>query len=113
MAEVFALYGAKFPSLHEAVGIMAAEMALKFHRHESLYRGGEYFRAQPRGFDEMTVEVNWEDSEGYLAEPDYADHSILVFVSNPSDSVKRALASIERISLLRTELLEREESQSD
>ncbi|MFI1256500.1 hypothetical protein ACH4U6_22390 [Streptomyces netropsis] len=106
MGQVFALYGAKFSSLKEAAEIMAAALGLEFSLHESSYRGGEYFRAHSKGFDKMTVEANWEDSEGYLAEPDYADHSILVYISNPCESVKDALEAIECIRLLRIEDLE-------
>ncbi|MGW0926055.1 hypothetical protein ACWD3J_44565 [Streptomyces sp. NPDC002755] len=70
---------------------------------ESGYKGGEYYRT-PRGVKgKVAIQSNWTDGEGYLAEPNYPEYSVLIYVSRAEDHILDTVARLEDIILLKSE----------
>jgi hypothetical protein len=65
--------------LGDALGVPLAE-------HESGYRGGVYLRGSTNRFEEVIVQSNFEDEEGYSAEADFADYCTLTYVTQDVES---------------------------
>lgn len=55
-------------------------LSVELVRHDSSYRGGDYLRHNDR-LMEVIVQRNFEDEEGYLAEPDFAACMTIVYIS--------------------------------
>lgn len=71
--------------------------------HESAYRGGEYFLGRGPFLDEVIVQRNFED-EGYLAEQDFPEFSVLVYATQ--DGSEEPLGSLESKGLVALQLEE-------
>ncbi len=100
----FDLYGAHNSSLEEVLDAIQHNLDSEFALHDSDYLGGEYFRsASPR--EEILVQPNSPDDEGYCPEPDFEEWPILVYVNKSErwDEVDHAMSKIEGLKRLRSE----------
>lgn len=79
-----------------------SKLAQQFHEHESGYRG-IYFRLVSEG-EELLVQANVEDDEGYLPEPEFSHWSSLVYINGSQrwSSLEQACADV-GLDLLRSE----------
>ena len=59
---------------------------MSLFEHESGYRGGVYLRGSVDGLEEVIVQANFEDEDGYLVEADFADVRTLVYVTQDFES---------------------------
>jgi hypothetical protein len=99
----FDLFGSRQLQLSAAAGLIRSALGVEFELHESGYHGGDYYRSLGLEGDEIIVQTNFEDDEGYLAETDFADYPTLVYVNGGSEEVARTLRTIEGLDLLRSE----------
>ncbi len=100
----FDLYGARSGSLDEVREAIERRLGREFVLHESSYVGGEYFRvAGPP--EEILIQAHIPDDEGYFAEPDFQEWSVLVYVNDSTrwDEVDALLANVKLLHRLRTE----------
>ena len=78
----FDLHGSRSMSVEEVARSLEASLLAEFVERESDYLG-VYFRLASEG-EELLVQANVEDHEGYLPEPEFARWGTLVYV-NGSD----------------------------
>lgn len=75
----FDLYGSCTMSVEHVARSLESELDEQFQEHESGYRG-VYFRLLSEG-EELLVQANAEDDEGYLPEPEFGHWSTLVYIN--------------------------------
>jgi len=100
----FQLYGWRDLPLADACGVLAGATGATFDLHDSDYRGGEYYAGRGRGGEEITVQENAADDEGYLVEPDFPGHRTLAYVTTGDEDPGRHLEA-EGLELLRDEVV--------
>ena len=90
----FDLYGSRSMSVEEVARSLGASLSAEFVERESGYVG-VYFRLASES-EELLVQANVEDDEGYLPEPEFAPWATLVYV-NGSDrwaTLERTLGAV-------------------
>ncbi|MER5554076.1 hypothetical protein ABT001_20790 [Streptomyces sp. NPDC002793] len=85
------LYGSDKMSPQEVRDALSTSLGLSFDARQSDFKGGTYHLADVRDSGKITVEENWEDEEGYLAEPAFPTYFTLVYVTEPATHVLSAL----------------------
>ncbi len=100
----FDLYGACGGSLEEVRLRVQHGLDRDFVLHESGYRGGEYFRAAGPP-EEVLLQTNAPDEEGYYPEPEFREWPILVYINDSQrwGELDRRIAEIHSLVLLRSE----------
>ncbi|SED89201.1 hypothetical protein SAMN04490357_6214 [Streptomyces misionensis] len=101
MPDRFYLFGSTGVNLAEVSKNLARTLAAALEKRESSYMGGVYFLLRSAHFDKATVEENWTDEEGYQSEPDFPDYPILIYLTNPDQSVLTSLGSLPDLARLR------------
>lgn len=98
----FDLYGSQTMSVEAVARSLEKSLFERFVEHESSYRG-LYFRAGTET-EEVLVQANAKDDDGYLPEPRFGSWPTLVYVngSHRWPDVERACADVP-LSLLRSE----------
>lgn len=76
----FDLFGSCSMTVAEVAFALQNGLAVKFVEHESGYRGGVYFRLASDD-EEILIQPNSPDSEGYLPESEFAHWQTLVYVN--------------------------------
>ena len=96
------LYGSQAMSVEAVARSLEAILFEQFVEHESAYRG-LYFRAATET-EEVLVQANAQDDEGYLPEPRFRSWPTLVYVSGSHrwPDVERACGDVP-LTLLRSE----------
>ncbi|MEU7059003.1 hypothetical protein [Streptomyces sp. NPDC046197] len=97
----FYLFGSTGADIAEVSENLARTLSAASEEHESSYAGGVYFLLRSAHFDKATVEENWTDEEGYQSEPDFPDYPILVYLTNPDQSVLTSLGGLPDLAKLR------------
>ncbi|WP_307070537.1 hypothetical protein [Streptomyces sp. B3I8] len=82
---------------------LSASLGIRFDTRESGFKGGEYYLARVGGSGKVTIEANWVDDEGYLAEPDFPNHSTLVYATDLDARMLSALENAAGLPCLRVE----------
>ncbi|RZD71844.1 hypothetical protein C0Q57_05975 [Streptomyces albidoflavus] len=106
MAHSYYLYGSKSLDLQAARDNLAASLGISFSCRESDFKGGEYYLARRQGFEKLTIEANWMDEDGEFVEQDFPDFPVLVYVSNPVESVQSILDGENHLQRLRGECID-------
>ncbi|RZU45577.1 hypothetical protein EV284_0214 [Streptomyces sp. BK022] len=106
MGHRYYLFGSGQMGLRETCDALSLSLEVSFEARQSDFKGGRYYIARASGFEKITVEANWRDDEGYLAEPDFPDCSTLVYVTSPADHTLSKLESSEYLELLSAECLD-------
>jgi hypothetical protein len=96
----YELYGWKSEFLEDGAQVLSSVLGGRAEPHDSLYLG-EYYHVLVQGIDELTVQPNLEDDEGYLIEPDFAEYQTLVYVTGATDEHREAIKRIGGLDLLR------------
>lgn len=65
---------------------LAVALGVHLVERESGYMGGAYLRGSGSGLEEVIVQANFEDEEGYLAEADFPDYRALSYVTQELES---------------------------
>jgi hypothetical protein len=77
------LYGFGSTPLKDIATALGAALHIELRVRESSYRCGNYFLYRDAAStEELIVQENCEDSHGELAEPDFPEHKILLYVSS-------------------------------
>ena len=84
---------------------LAQALEMDLHLHESGYRGGEYFRGEGPTAQEVIIQLNFEDEEGYLAEAEFPAVSTLVYITQSIDDRRLDSLAAEGLEILRLEEL--------
>ena len=74
------LYGFTGSDLEKARGILEAVTGTRMVPHESLYRGGDYYLLKEAGA-ELILQRNYDCLDDDLAESDFPDAAILVYLA--------------------------------
>jgi hypothetical protein len=100
----FDLYGSFAMSTEHVAQSLQSRLAQQFVEHDSGYRG-IYFRLVSEG-EELLVQANAEDDEGYLLEPEFGRWSTLVYINGSQrwSDLEQACAAV-GLDLLRSETL--------
>ncbi|MGP3980039.1 hypothetical protein [Streptomyces sp. KR80] len=85
--------------------ILAASLGVEFALRESSYKGGEYYLYQGADGLEISIEAHWRDEDGILAEPDFPQFSVLVYVNHIITGMDEKLAAVDGLELLRCEVV--------
>jgi folate-binding Fe-S cluster repair protein YgfZ len=105
MSQFFDLYGSKRLTITELRVAVGEALGLTFYAHESLYRGGEYFRVVPHDGEEFVIQLNnfRLDDEMEVAEPDYSNYPVILWVAwtDRADALREDLAEIDGLDFLR------------
>lgn len=99
------MYGVESMDVRNAASALESLLGVRFHRRESSYKGGEYFLASFNSGGEITVEVNWVDEDGDLAEPEYANFSVLVYANKVNVGTLASISAAGLFTLLRSDEL--------
>lgn len=84
---------------------IAGSLGVRLRIHESSYRGGEYLRGEGQMIEEVIVQSNAEDDEGYLVEGDFPQFPTLVYVTQLDDLPRFESLAIDGLEILRVEVL--------
>lgn len=100
----FDLYGACRGSLQDVRDAIEQGLGSEFALHESGFLGGEYFRSVTPA-EEILIQANTPDQEGYSPEPEFKEWAILVYVNDSTrwDEVDRLMSRIGALTRLRSE----------
>lgn len=100
---IFDLYGFALTTIEEARARTEDILGLRFVEHESSYWGGVYFMHGKMGQENFKLVRNLDLIDKELLEPDFPDHSILLYVnaSVRSDELKVQLETVPNVSFLR------------
>jgi hypothetical protein len=103
---VYDLYGVGYDDLEEARAALEHALALRFVAHESSYLG-EYYRQQGMGEEEFVLRRNHDPIDDEWAEPDSRAYAFLLYVDRTprSDEVHRKLAVLDRVALLKHDVV--------
>lgn len=98
----FDLYGSCTMSVERVARLLESNLDDQFQEHESGYRG-VYFRLASEG-EELLVQENVEDDEGYLPEPEFGHWSALLYINGSQrwSDLEQACADV-GLDLLRSE----------
>lgn len=98
----FDLYGSSAMSVEQVTRLLESKLPASFVEHESGYRG-VYFRFVSEG-EELLVQANTEDDEGYLPEPEFGKWSTLLYINGSSRwSYLEHACAVAQLQLLRSE----------
>ncbi len=64
---------------------LAEVLMIDLRMHSSDDRGGDYMRGSGSGVEEVIVQENFRDDEGYLVEEDYPDFPTLIYITQPQN----------------------------
>ncbi|MGP3949614.1 hypothetical protein [Streptomyces sp. 7N604] len=103
MGHRYYLYGSRGMSLTELRDALELSLEASFELRDSSFKGGHYFLSRAQDFEKMTIETNWTDEEGYLAEEQFPDYSTLLYVTDPTDRVLTVLSDTSSLHRLRME----------
>jgi hypothetical protein len=105
MTKRFDLYGWPSMALEAAAETIERALGISTQLHDSSYRGGTYYRGADDGVEELILQTNFVDHDGYFAEADHPEHGVLVYVTDPSAEVAAKLQHVSGLKLLRTEVI--------
>ncbi|MFF0384101.1 hypothetical protein [Streptomyces sp. NPDC004286] len=106
MGHRYYLFGSGRMGLREMCDALSLSLDVSFEVRQSDFKGGRYYIARASGFEKITVEANWQDDEGYLAEPDFPACSALVYVTSPDEHTLSKLKNLGYLEFLSVECLD-------
>ena len=101
----YLLYGFSKGKLENLRKMVESALEITLNPHESIYHGGDYYRLNDIGAEHFILQRNLE-LENELAEDEFPDHSILLYVNETqrADNLHMMLINnIPEITLLRRE----------
>ncbi len=107
MAKCYDLYGSHSLSLVELREAAEGCLGIRFTLHDSIYRGGDYFRSGDIGGEEFVIQLNrFEyENEEEIAEPAYADYLVIFRIgwTERGDELREKLRKVPGLDFLRRE----------
>jgi hypothetical protein len=105
MAMVHDLYGATNFSMRDLRDEVENVLSINFNLHDSLYRGGDYFRAGELAGEKFVIQLNHFEfyGEPETAEPEYSNYSVILRISSTDrgDELRKKLGMIAGLEFLR------------
>ena len=101
----FDVYGWASKCLGVACRQVEDVLGVKFELHDSSYHGGSYYLWRGNSSEELIIQCNFQDEEGYWYEQENLSQQVLLYASAMSDCDYDLLASMEGVSLLRSRKL--------
>ncbi|MCB9148600.1 MAG: hypothetical protein H6641_07545 [Caldilineaceae bacterium] len=108
MKTYFDLYGFKQSDLELVRAELEMVLELKFVAHDSLYRGGLYYRCDRPHSESFQLVGNFNHIEQEYAEEQFADYPTLLYVeqaSSPKVTEETIVNNMSSAKLLRREIL--------
>jgi len=106
--QCYDLYGTKTLSITELRDAIESALTIRFSPHDSVYYGGEYFRAGEVGGEELVIQLNTFEYGGSIevAEPDHRGYPVIFWVAwtERGDELRERLATIGELDFLRRKL---------
>ncbi len=90
--------------LEVARSLVEAALGVRFNAHESSYRGGEYYKFDGLGLEEIILQRNFDPIENEYCEEEAAEYPILLYVSGSARSseieglLRKSISSIALVS---------------
>lgn len=106
MRHLHYLFGSDQMGTNEVCDALSIALGISFNTRESDFRGGEYHLARFQESGKISIEKNWADDEGYLAEPDFSQYFTLVYITSPTPHMLSALENASYLQHLRVEYLD-------
>jgi hypothetical protein len=106
MGHRYYLFGSEQMSIKGVRDALSIPLGISFSTRESDFKGGEYYLARFQETGKITIEENWADDEGYLAEPDFPEYLTLVYATSPTAHMLSALENASYLQCLRVEYLD-------
>lgn len=104
------LYGFASGSLRDVAKSLEHALGIVLRLRDSSYRCGEYYLYRGKG-EELVLQENCEEVEGELAEPEFRDRKVLLYVSSSRYlEIEQALISMMNqggVALLRRRALDK------
>jgi len=104
----FDIYGLASDALDDVRSAVEIALGIHFQSHESSYHGGLYYRYGELDEEHFILQKNQDLQENELAEPEFDEFAILVYVNHTqrSSDVRQFLEqSVDGIILLKHEVL--------
>jgi hypothetical protein len=95
------LFGAAARELDAARSALEMAIGAAMERHESEYRGGDYFLLEKDGA-KLVLQANFTEDDGEVTEAQFPDAGVLLYVDGESSAVDGIVAFVaERLSSFR------------
>jgi hypothetical protein len=108
MTETYEVYGSKGLTLPELRDAIEQALGIRFRLHESLYKGGDYFRVGEWGGEEIVVQLNRFEFEGEdeIAEAGFPEYPVILSIewTRRGHELQQRLATIAGLDFLRREV---------
>ena len=80
------LYGSTDRDLDKAKRLVERALGCTLEGHESLYQGGDYYRAHLINGESIVVKRNLDPFDGKPVESEFPRHPVLIYINNTSRS---------------------------
>ena len=74
------VYGFQSDNINELAQRLSGILNIEFSLHDSLYRGGAYYRSAIPGKEEFVLQRNKDLVDNELAEPEFPQFPILLYI---------------------------------
>jgi hypothetical protein len=88
------VFGSATGTSADAGALLARALDAECEVRDGPYPGATYCLLRGAEFQRLTVEENWEDDDGYLAEPDFPSSRVLVYLTDPDPRVLEVLGAL-------------------
>ena len=108
MANYYDVYGFTRDDLEQARRDIELGLNIQLMPHDSMYRGGLYYRLGDPGSENFVLQKNYNFEEQEYTEEQFSEYAVLLYVNqpqNPFEVEKRLLKSAPYAKLLQREIL--------
>lgn len=108
MANYYDVYGFIQDDLDQVRSGVESMLEIQFAAHDSMYRGGLYYRLGNPGTENFVLQKNYNSDEQEYTEEQFSEYPLLLYVNQPQDPFsieERLLRGRFSIKLLRREIL--------
>jgi hypothetical protein len=108
VANYYDMYGFVQDGLEQVRSDVESMLNIQLAPHDSMYRGGLYYRLGNPGAENFVLQKNYNFEEQEYTEEQFSEYAILLYVNQPQDPFgveKRLLQGIPYARLLQREIL--------
>ena len=108
MTHYYDLYGFVQDDLEQVRTELEATLGINFAPHDSMYRGGLYYRYDQSRSESLELQNNYNPEEEAHTEEQFSEYPVLLYVNEPSDPFeieRKLLRDLPSIRLLRRKIL--------
>lgn len=85
MTKHYYVYGFAHNDLEQVRSDVERALGVQLAPHDSMYRGGLYYRQGNSGAENLILQYNYNPEEGEYTEEQYPEYPILLYVNQPRD----------------------------